>query len=190
MSKTKVRKPTKPRVHRDPREFKMHYNYVQIYRARVKRTLAAIRDGEVSEVELDKLQNFCQMAVRLTEIAQRVDMQQICQELIKTIGSIRKGDIDEVELDKLQDFCKSAFDRMAKTRLVVMQQVWQDIEIAGFLKPDDENYDVVLDPVKQGRDPQDEPQHTYRHYEHNPEHQPAAGNNPADCEQVCDQVSH
>lgn len=44
-----------------------HQQYIKTYRHHVQRVLRTIRDGVVTEDDLDRLTNFCQMAVTLME---------------------------------------------------------------------------------------------------------------------------
>jgi hypothetical protein len=46
-----------------------HSHYMKTYRSNVMRVLRDVRAGKVSEEDLDKLQNFCQMSLSLMETA-------------------------------------------------------------------------------------------------------------------------
>ena len=52
-----------------------HTNYMQTYRQNVMRVLRDIRQGNVNEEDLDKLQNFCQMSLALMNVVPMTDIQ-------------------------------------------------------------------------------------------------------------------
>lgn len=93
MSKTKVRTPTKPRVHKDPNEFHQHYNYVQTYRRNVMATISAVRNGVIDEIELDKLQNFCQMSLKMMEKTSLLQLRSIWRDT-EIMGLVHPDDAE------------------------------------------------------------------------------------------------
>jgi hypothetical protein len=208
MAKNRSKIPTKKRVHRDPQLFHQHYNYVQTYRRRVVETITNLRNGELNETDLDKLQNFSQFVLHLRLISKPEIIKKVWRgqdvlddpsnpdihndSILSVLRTVRHDRIiDEELIDKLEEFCRMSLKLMDKSELVTMRQAWQDIEIRGWLNADEDS-DVVLDPVKQGRDPQDEPQHTFQRHEHaiREESSPAAGSDTADCQQTCDEGAH
>lgn len=69
--------------------------------------------------------------------------------LLQTLREIKSGVVDEEQLDKLHNFVLMALKLMEKTPLSQLRLIWQDIEIMGFVHPEDDQHAVILDPNKQ-----------------------------------------